>query len=57
MEEKKNDILHERLQVVNLGIRGFYESLKEQNVTAIHVTWTPPAGGKARLLELLDRLS
>ncbi|MDI6643272.1 MAG: DUF1116 domain-containing protein [Candidatus Hodarchaeaceae archaeon] len=51
-------LLGEKLRVVNVGVRLFYECVKAQGAEAIHVEWRPPAGGDeklARLLEKLDR--
>lgn len=50
--------LPEKLKVINVGLRSFYEDLKLQRAEALHVEWRPPAGGDpelARLLEKLDR--
>ncbi len=51
-------LLGEKLKVVNVGVRSFYECVQAQGAEAIHVDWRPPAGGDeklARLLEKLDR--
>ncbi len=42
--------------VVNLGARGFAESLQDQGVEVVHVEWAPPAGGDTEMAELLDKL-
>jgi len=42
--------------VVNVGLELFAESLQAQGVPVVPVDWTPPAGGKQRLLDLLDKL-
>jgi FdrA protein len=42
--------------VVNVGLELFAESLRAQGVPVVAVDWRPPAGGKPRLLDLLDRL-
>lgn len=44
------------LQVANLGLESFFDAMKHQNVPAVHVEWKPPAGGDARLLEILEKL-
>ena len=44
------------LQVVNIGVIIFYESVKAQKTTCIHVDWKPPAGGNEKLLDILSRL-
>jgi FdrA protein len=42
--------------VVNVGLDLFAESLQVQGIPVVPVDWTPPAGGKQRLLDLLDKL-
>ena len=52
-----NNILEIKdMEIINLGLVGFYDSIKSQNVPCVHVDWQPPAGGNTRLLEILDRL-
>jgi hypothetical protein len=41
---------------INLGLRGFAESLKNQGAPVVHVTWEPPAEIDADLASLLDTL-
>ncbi len=43
-------------RVVNIGLAGFSRDLKRCGVDVIQVDWSPPAGGDARLIALLDRL-
>jgi hypothetical protein len=50
------DITEKELKVVNLGLKSFYESLKDQEVPVVHMNWKPPAGGKQHLLEILKKL-
>ncbi|MBT9776769.1 fdrA domain protein [Clostridium sp. MCC353] len=45
------------MEVINLGLPGFYESVRSQQVPCVHVDWRPPAGGNLRLIEILDRLA
>jgi hypothetical protein len=54
MERKADDILDQTLVVVNLGLKGFAESLEQQGVEVVQVDWLPPAGGDHEMLELLD---
>ena len=44
------------IKVINMGITSFARALNEQGVTMIHVDWKPPAGGDARLMELLKKM-
>ena len=43
-------------RVVNVGLERFAEDLAAQSVAVQHVQWSPPAGGDARLAELLSKL-
>jgi FdrA protein len=49
-------LLKDRLKVVNLGLRSFYESCKAQEVPAVHMDWKPPAGGREHLMKILKKL-
>ena len=44
------------MEIINVGLMGFCDSVQAQQVPCIHVDWRPPAGGNLRLLEILDRL-
>jgi len=56
MAEEREDILHQELVVINLGLPGFAESLGAQEVEVIQVDWEPPAGGDQEMIDLLDQL-
>jgi FdrA protein len=43
-------------RVINIGLERFAEDLAAQGVAVRHVDWSPPAGGDARLADLLSRL-
>ncbi|MDR7484490.1 MAG: acyl-CoA synthetase FdrA [Armatimonadota bacterium] len=49
-------LLQTRPAVINVGLDLFAESLQAQGIPVVSVDWRPPAGGKAHLLDLLDRL-
>ena len=51
-----DDLLRGPLVIVNLGLRGFAESLQAQEVDVVQVDWLPPAGGDEEMIDLLDRL-
>ena len=51
----KPDLL-DGLKVVNIGLEGFAEELSTEGVDVIHVDWSPPAGGDAKLAALLSKL-
>lgn len=44
------------ISVLNLGLKGFQDSVKMQDVPCVHVNWQPPAGGDLELIEVLDHL-
>ena len=52
-----NELFETPLRVVNIGLESFYDAMLDQQVPACHVEWKPPAGGDARLLEILAKLS
>ena len=54
--DKMQELFTKPLQVVNIGLMGFYDAVKAQDVTCIHVDWKPPAGGDEKLLDILSRL-
>lgn len=43
-------------RVLNVGLEAFATDLKAQGAAVVHVTWTPPARGDARLAALLAKL-
>lgn len=49
-------LLAERPRVVNVGLELFADSLRAQGVAVVSVDWQPPAGGKQKLIEMLDKL-
>lgn len=56
MPEKVNELLSEPLVVVNIGLKGFADSMTEQGVEVVQVDWEPPAGGDTELMDILDKL-
>ncbi len=44
------------LKIINMGLEGFAETLKERGASVLHVRWQPPAMGDDDLLSLLDKL-
>ncbi len=48
-------LLKEGPKTVNIGLRGFYDALKQQESSAIHVEWRPPIV-KTDLLKRLRKL-
>jgi len=59
MDQKKqpsNDLLAAPPRVVNVGLELFASDLAGLGAEVVHVQWSPPAGGNARLAGLLDKL-
>lgn len=55
--EKITKLFNSDLSVVNVGLEGFHKSIEEQGVKSTNLEWKPPAGGNAKLLEILDKLN
>ena len=54
-----NQIIPDSLYIVNIGIRMFYETIIEQSVQAIHLSWPLPkkeATVEKEIVEILDRI-
>jgi FdrA protein len=43
-------------RVINVGLELFAEDLTRQGAQVVHVRWSPPAGGNAKLADLLAKL-
>ncbi|MFH1820840.1 MAG: DUF1116 domain-containing protein [Methanobacteriota archaeon] len=56
MEEVEMKIIDEKLKIINIGLRSFYDSVLAQGVEATHVDWKPPAGGDLEMVRLLEKL-
>lgn len=44
------------LGVIGVGLEGFARELESLGVAVVQVDWRPPAGGDARLADLLAKL-
>jgi FdrA protein len=55
-EHPPNDLLVGPPRVVNVGLELFATDLAALGAKVVHVQWSPPAGGNARLAGLLDKL-
>jgi hypothetical protein len=51
-----NDLLAAPPRVVNVGLELFATDLAAVGAQVVHVQWSPPAGGNARLAALLEKL-
>ncbi len=56
MYEKIEEILSGHLIVINVGVRGFAESLEDQEIEVVQIDWNPPAGGDQEMIDLLESL-
>lgn len=54
---KINSLFEKGLNVLNLGLESFSETLNEQGVESTHILWSPPAGGNVKLINALDFLA
>jgi hypothetical protein len=50
------ELLGEKPVFINLGVRGFAESLRDAGFEVVHVEWSPPAGGDPELVAILNEL-
>ncbi|HXV41524.1 MAG TPA: DUF1116 domain-containing protein [Anaerolineae bacterium] len=50
---KDETLFNTPLQVINLGIADFADTLRQQSVPVIEVEWQPPAGGDTTLVDIL----
>ena len=55
-ELKASRLLDAPLVVINVGLESFADDLATQGVAVTQIDWTPPAGGDARLADLLSKL-
>ncbi|HLR36201.1 MAG TPA: hypothetical protein VK071_12850 [Tissierellales bacterium] len=53
---KINELFNKELKIVNIGLKPFYNDLREQNISAIHVDWRPVAGGDKKMASILQKL-
>ncbi|MCH8107331.1 MAG: hypothetical protein IIB30_03125 [Chloroflexi bacterium] len=51
-----NELLQKPIVAINIGVQDFAEALQDQGVRVVNVTWSPPAGGDAEMLAILEKL-
>jgi FdrA protein len=51
-----DELIEKKPVFVNLGVRGFAESLRSAGFEVVHVDWSPPAGGDPEMSAILDEL-
>jgi hypothetical protein len=56
MKENNKSLFDQPIVAINVGLIQFSENLEQQGVEVVHIDWTPPAGGDAQMIDLLDRL-
>jgi len=56
MKSNIDELLQEGVVVINVGLRGFAQSVEAQHADVIQVDWVPPAGGDQEMIDLLDQL-
>ena len=49
-------VFSEKLQVINIGLDGFGQTLQELGIPVAMVDWRPPAGGDPELIGIIDSL-
>lgn len=57
MDKNNKNLINTRPNIINIGVRIFYDSLKQQNVKTIHVDWRPPSNGDSDLVALINKLT
>jgi hypothetical protein len=56
MNSSLSDLLSRGPVAINLGLRGFAESLQAQDVDVVHIDWSPPAQLDDETAALLEKL-
>ena len=52
---KANELFKQKLEVINVGLHSFKESLDKTGFEALDVDWKPSAGGDVEIVEMLDK--
>jgi len=50
--ESIKKLLKEGPKVINIGVQQFYDDIKAQGVSSVHIDWKPPAAREELLLKL-----
>lgn len=56
MSVRVEALLQSKPVFINVGVRGFGDSLREAGYEVVFLDWSPPAGGDTQLAALLDDL-
>jgi len=54
MNTSENKLFGEKLNVINIGLPSFADTLRSQNTPVVHVDWRPAAFGDVQLAALLE---
>jgi hypothetical protein len=52
---KPSDLFKQKLEIINIGLKSFKESLDKTGFDAVNVDWKPPAGGDVEIIQMLDK--
>jgi hypothetical protein len=52
----KRDLLNSRLNVINLGLDIFFQSLQDQRVNVVQVDWRPPTKLDKETEDILSKI-
>ncbi len=55
-KSRLNELFEKELIIVSLGVDTFYQDMKKQGFSTIHVDWKPVAGGNEKLANMLSLL-
>lgn len=56
-KNKVDDLLNgDELQIINIGLSSFADTLSNQGISNVHVDWRPPADEDEDLMGMLDIL-
>jgi hypothetical protein len=55
--KKITRLFKQELKVINLGLAAFGDSLQEQDIKVMQMSWRPPAGGNKKLIALLKKIN
>lgn len=53
---KIQELFRSKLVVINVGTRIFGDAVRDQGCKVVQVDWRPPAGGDAKMRDILEEL-
>lgn len=57
VSEKIAELVNERPQIINVGLKSFTDAIVENNIPVVQYDWRPIAGGNAKLAKILNLLN